>query len=209
MRVHIAKALKTRSKAIRTAVELYNQMAMRVDPPRPSLDVAQVLEHVFLAEFDILRDSCYQVQQQPWSRAAEQEARTIYYKIQRANEEVSCLNVEVRQLQTYMRNEERFMACGVEQIRENDPALASQLENKLTHLQALNKVHYARISQIHQLSYFSGLRTCGIREGTTAEEIGEVLSTVSTTIYINLATSFILTCEPLTKLRELRHYIAK
>ncbi|HEV7736765.1 MAG TPA: hypothetical protein VGO47_05250 [Chlamydiales bacterium] len=167
MRTHIAKALKTRSKTIRSAVEHYNQVAKHVDPPRASLDVAQVLDHVFLAEFDLLRHSRYNVQELPWTRSAEREAQMVFLKIQRAKEEVIHLNIEVRRLQTYMRDEERFLAAQLEELRTEDQGLGLQLQRKLTHLRALNQIHYNRISQIHRLSSFSGIRICGIRDGLT------------------------------------------
>ncbi|HEV7736205.1 MAG TPA: hypothetical protein VGO47_02385 [Chlamydiales bacterium] len=144
-----------------------------MDPPRASLDVAQVLDHVFLAEFDLLRHSRYNVQELPWTRSVAREAQMVYFKIQRAKEEVIRLNVEVRRLQTYMRNEERFLEQQVEELRTGDLELPLQLQSKLTHFRALNKVHYNRIRQIHKLAIFSGVVTCGIHKGMTQDTLEE------------------------------------
>ncbi|KAG6912822.1 hypothetical protein DXG01_011751, partial [Tephrocybe rancida] len=56
LRKHIGKALKVRSQAIRTSLERYNAAAALMSPPRPSLSWDQVVEHAYLADFDLLRD---------------------------------------------------------------------------------------------------------------------------------------------------------
>ncbi|KAF9033498.1 hypothetical protein BDZ89DRAFT_909016, partial [Hymenopellis radicata] len=57
LRKHIANALKTRSHAIRTALEKYNAAALVFYPPKPTLDWDQVIEYGFLSDFDLLRES--------------------------------------------------------------------------------------------------------------------------------------------------------
>jgi len=53
----IANALHAWSAAIRTAIKSYNEAAIRLPVPQPTLDVKTVLDYVFLAEFDLLRNS--------------------------------------------------------------------------------------------------------------------------------------------------------
>jgi len=86
------------------------------------------------------------------------------------------LNVEVRRLQTYMRDEEYFLSHHLGKLQEDDPKLALQLQYKLLHLQAFNKVHRARIRQIHALYSFSGVRICGIRKGHMDDTIERQVS---------------------------------
>ncbi|KAF8580082.1 hypothetical protein K439DRAFT_1620080 [Ramaria rubella] len=57
LRMHIAKAMKARSQAIRTAIKRYNEAPTALHPPRPILDPQTVLDYVFLAEFDLLCDA--------------------------------------------------------------------------------------------------------------------------------------------------------
>ena len=71
MRQHIAKALKARSQAIRVAIKKYNEAAQALHPIHPTLDAKSVLDYVFLAEFDLLRDARNDVREQPWARPAE------------------------------------------------------------------------------------------------------------------------------------------
>ena len=79
-RTQIAKALKAHSQAIRTAVARYNQAAAGLPKPRPSIDVSQVLEYVFIGEFDLLRESRFDILEKPWARPAACEALSAFFK---------------------------------------------------------------------------------------------------------------------------------
>ncbi|KZT58731.1 hypothetical protein CALCODRAFT_432213, partial [Calocera cornea HHB12733] len=57
MRTSIARALSTRSVAIRNALDTYNRLAVTMNPPRPVLQFDTVLEYAFLSDFSILRYS--------------------------------------------------------------------------------------------------------------------------------------------------------
>jgi hypothetical protein len=54
MRKHIAKALQVRSKAVKNAIERYNDAAAALDPPMCSVTWDQVVEYAFLVDCDIL-----------------------------------------------------------------------------------------------------------------------------------------------------------
>jgi hypothetical protein len=47
-----------------------------------------------------------------------------YFKIQRAKEEINCLNIEIRRLVTYIRDERVFLLAKEAEVRETDPHLA-------------------------------------------------------------------------------------
>lgn len=64
LRTHISKALQTRSQAVKNAVAKYNELCGVVKPSHPPLDPAKVLDYVYLSEFDLLRDSRYNIQEQ-------------------------------------------------------------------------------------------------------------------------------------------------
>ncbi|KAF8512930.1 hypothetical protein BU17DRAFT_53768, partial [Hysterangium stoloniferum] len=50
----IAKGLKAHSQEIQTAVNNYNTAAACISPPCDPLDITQVLNYVFIAQFDLL-----------------------------------------------------------------------------------------------------------------------------------------------------------
>ncbi|KAJ7792289.1 hypothetical protein B0H14DRAFT_2288394, partial [Mycena olivaceomarginata] len=86
-----------------------NDAAATLNPPMPRLSYEQVVEYAFLADFDILRDTRSEVQSKPWTRPAYRLAMDRYFKILRAREEIKRLNVEIRQVVTWIRNENRFL----------------------------------------------------------------------------------------------------
>ena len=98
----IGKALKTHAEAIRTAIERYNEAATQLNPPREKLTWANVTAIADLAEFDLLKDMCENLQRKPWAKPAVREAIRHHLKVKHANEEIKRLNVEIVRLITYM-----------------------------------------------------------------------------------------------------------
>ena len=78
MCVHISESLQTRSKAICRAVNTYNAAAVKLDPPRPTLDWTKVSHYTFLDEFNILRDTRDNIQDRPWANPAIRETMKKY-----------------------------------------------------------------------------------------------------------------------------------
>ncbi|KAF7366983.1 hypothetical protein MSAN_00957000 [Mycena sanguinolenta] len=129
LRKHIAKAMQARSKAVRTALANYNAAAAALESPRPPLEWETVVEYAFLAEFDLLRFSRRDVRSEPWAQGSGRAAMDLHFKIKRAREEIERLNVEIRRLYTYMRNEDAFLAHHARRLRDdNQPQLAHQVE---------------------------------------------------------------------------------
>jgi hypothetical protein len=166
MRTHIAKALKARSQAIHTAVSNYNEVAAKLSPPRPSLDIQTVLDYVFLAQFDILRDSRHEIQERSWARAAEHEAANAYFKLSRSHEEIQRLNIEIQCLSTWMWDEEQFLEHEITRLQSDAPLLAHQLSKSLKMQEAVNVIHRQRIRQIESLDGFTGCSGMGRRKGS-------------------------------------------
>jgi hypothetical protein len=111
LRKHIAKALQTRSVAIRSALNTYNTIANAMTPPRQILKWEEVVEYAFLADFDLLRDMRVDVSQSPWSSPAARHAMDLSFKMCRAWEEISRLDVEVRRLVTYSGSKKCLNVC--------------------------------------------------------------------------------------------------
>ncbi|KAJ6451554.1 hypothetical protein C8R45DRAFT_1057106 [Mycena sanguinolenta] len=116
MRQHISKALQARSKAIRNAIDRYNDVAESMDPPKPTLSWEEVIDYGFLAEFDILRDTADSIQSRPWTRRSYQVAMDRYFKILRAREEIQRLN-----------DEDWFLRKKEAEYKDSDPALSVQI----------------------------------------------------------------------------------
>ncbi|KAJ7664832.1 hypothetical protein B0H14DRAFT_3696647 [Mycena olivaceomarginata] len=139
---HIVKALQVRSKAVKTALQKYNDAAAAMDPPKPELTWEKVVEYA-LAEFDLLREGREDIRNEPWALPAGQVAMDRHFKMLRANEEIERLNLEIPRLLTYMADEREFLIHHEECLRkEGNTALAHQVR---TH-----RLEYGRFDDLHR-----------------------------------------------------------
>ncbi|KAJ7782103.1 hypothetical protein B0H14DRAFT_3095747 [Mycena olivaceomarginata] len=165
MRKHIAKALQARSKAVKNAIEHYNDAAAALDPPMRSVSWEQVVEYAFLADFDILRDTRAEVQSKPWSRPAYRLAMDRYFKTLRAREEIKRLNIEIRRVITWIRDENRFLRRMERSMRAIEGKTEEQIE-----VDALMAVQRGRFDAGHLENFrklartpgFTGSLRCGV-----------------------------------------------
>jgi hypothetical protein len=156
MRKHIAKALQSRSQAIRSALERYNTAARLLPTPRRQLDWKEVVEYAFLADFDLLRDARQNVSDRPWATPAGRLAMDLYFKIERAHEEIPRLNVEIRRVVTYIRDEDHFLRYWETKVSETDARLALHIKLYRMERGRFNPHHKRRICDIAKLKGFSG-----------------------------------------------------
>ena len=123
LRKHIANALKARSTTIRTALDKYNTAALALVPPRQTLDWDQVVEYAFLSDFDLLRDARQDIRRKPWATPAARLAIDRAFKLERAEEEIARLNIEIPHLATYIRDEDICLQAKVIELSTSHPAL--------------------------------------------------------------------------------------
>ncbi|KAJ7174442.1 hypothetical protein C8R46DRAFT_892382, partial [Mycena filopes] len=118
MRRHISQALQSRSEAVKNALHRYNVAALALDPAPPQLSWDDVVEYVFLADFEFLRVTDGELNNKPWARPAARLAMTTYFKIVRAREEIVRLNVEIWRLVTWISDEDEFLRRKEIEVRE-------------------------------------------------------------------------------------------
>lgn len=162
MRKHIAKALQSRSQAIRTALERYNSAARALPVPRRQLEWKEVVEYAFLADFDLLRDARQDITHRPWATPAGRLAMGQYFKIERAREEIERLNVEVRRVATFIRDEEHYLQHMASELELTTPELAHQIHLYGNIHGQFNNHHRICLRQIAHLPGFSGSILPGI-----------------------------------------------
>ncbi|KAF7374056.1 hypothetical protein MSAN_00286500 [Mycena sanguinolenta] len=153
MHKHIAKALQARSKAIKSAIERYNTVALDMNPPMPMLSWEEVVNYGFLADFDILRDTRDSIRSRPWTRPSYRVAMDNYFKILRAREEIKRLNIEIKRVVTWIDDEDRFLRKKEKQYEESDPALAVQISRY--------RQRRARSDHTHMLRFWALAKTPG------------------------------------------------
>jgi hypothetical protein len=169
MRTSIWKALKRRGEAIRTALNRYNKLAAAMNPPAPVLDWKDVVNYTFISEFDMLRHtySRSDITQKPWALQANREVSSRYFKIVRAQEELTRLNVEMQRLRTGMVDEQRLLEETAERLEPTDAALAAEIHTIHKARVRVNRVHMARINTIMALPGYTGPTERGVRLGAT------------------------------------------
>ncbi|KAF9030501.1 hypothetical protein BJ165DRAFT_1417723 [Panaeolus papilionaceus] len=170
MRQHIVKALKTRSQAIQTALRDFNTAAEALG--RETLSWDDVVNYSQLADFDLLSDTCEDVRKRPWASPAGRMLLDRYFKIIRACEEIKRLNIEIRRLTTYIRDEEAFLATKAASLRASHPTVAHQIDLRLATLRRMNDIHIERLSKLLKLPGFTGT----LDEGISIENDLEAIS---------------------------------
>ncbi|KAG1843421.1 hypothetical protein C8R48DRAFT_540996, partial [Suillus tomentosus] len=98
-----------------------------------------------------------------WAKPAHREATTKYFKLSRAHEEVTRLNVEIHRLRTAIHTEEIQTTAVIQDLLISDPRLARELQHRWRSRAAINAVHSYRLDHIESLHGFSGVRGVGVR----------------------------------------------
>lgn len=161
-RTHIAKALKSRSKAIQRALASYNQAAAEVDPPRPKLTWAQIVEYSTIAEFELLRTGAREdIRNLDWADARNRRATLCHLKLVRAHEEVTRLNVEIKRLATWIVDEDQHLLDTTTNC--SNPLLASALRDFMDRRKRVNINLQITLEQVYSLDGYSGDTSVGER----------------------------------------------
>jgi hypothetical protein len=188
LRKHIAKALQTRSVAIRSALNTYNTIANAMTPPHQILKWEEVVEYAFLADFDLLCDMHVDVSRSPWSSPAARHAMDLSFKMCWAWEEISRLDVEVHRLVTYIRDEDSYLRACEDQLKITSPALTHQIAIYWNTRGRFNARHLKCLRDISELPGFSGTLVPGLSAHTG---LGESASVPDARIPTNMPTNHI------------------
>ncbi|KAG2109133.1 hypothetical protein DEU56DRAFT_874515 [Suillus clintonianus] len=147
------------SVAIRTALTTYNTIAGSMHPPRRTLKWDEVVEYAFLADFDLLRDTC--------------RDGPLLQNVS-CCEEIERLDIEVRRLITYIRDEERYLRECENQLQATSPALAHQIAIHRNTRGRFNSRHLKRLYDISKLPGFRGTLTPGVSANTSPGESASI-----------------------------------
>ncbi|KAJ7192578.1 hypothetical protein GGX14DRAFT_379958 [Mycena pura] len=165
MREKISQALKTRSEAIRRAINVYNEAAVLLVPSREKLTFAQVMQMTSLAEFDILCDTREDVRRLPWTQPDRREASVLHFGIKGAKGEIRRLNVEITRLLTSLVDEHTDYYRAISATIIENPPLATELQRRWRHASRISTAICRRIALTSRLVGFSGSIFPGQREG--------------------------------------------
>lgn len=166
MRTHIGKHLQSRAKAITAAVNKYNAAARALTPPRPTITTAEVLNRTFLSEFDLFRDSRNDVRTKPWADPTTRLYIDQYFQLVRAKEEVERLNVEIRRMKTWMRDDEAYLKAAIERLRPENPDVAFEIQRRLRVESLVHIRIAAQLKEVESYRGYTGDKTYGEGEYT-------------------------------------------
>jgi hypothetical protein len=171
MRRHIAKALKSRSQAVKNAIEKFNNTSQRLRPPGPTIDWEEAVEYTFLAEFDLLREGRQDVREKPWASPTGRIALDRFFKIRRAYEEIERLNIEICRLLTFICDEETELQQKEKELTATNKPLAFQIAIYRQDRSRFNRKHIQRLVKLSKVPGFSGKLTTGVFIERGAEAI--------------------------------------
>ncbi|QRW26071.1 hypothetical protein RhiXN_11148 [Rhizoctonia solani] len=161
-RVQMSKAIKRREKALNTALNQYNAAAQAVNPPRPIISFNELSEYAYLANFDFLKYSEHGTLEAEWSRPVNRRCVELWQRIQRAEEEIIRLNIEITRVLTHIRDEEAFLSAQCEVLKLSNPNLAHILCDRLQLTQQVNQRVKKDLEDLAKLKKFSGSLSLGV-----------------------------------------------
>ncbi|KIJ59157.1 hypothetical protein HYDPIDRAFT_101227, partial [Hydnomerulius pinastri MD-312] len=88
-------------------------------------------------------------------------AMDTYFKTCRAKEEIERLNIEIRQVLTYLHNEERYLCACAAQLQPDHPSLCHQILQRLKVRARFTPEHLFTLQKLTSLKGFSGSLTIG------------------------------------------------
>ncbi|KAI6023071.1 hypothetical protein PISMIDRAFT_106041 [Pisolithus microcarpus 441] len=157
---HIGKALQTHSAAIWAVLSQYNAAAKALG--HRALEFDEVVEYAFLADFDLLRDTCQDISTRPWASPTACLAINTFFKLCHAEEEVVRLNVEIRCIVTYLVDEDHYLRACQALYQETHPVLAHQISRFHAIHSRFMPLHLCSLEKISRLPGFSGTLSLGV-----------------------------------------------
>jgi hypothetical protein len=134
---------------MKNAISSYNNIAQIMTPPRSTLTWEEVVEYVFLADFDLLHEGREDIRGEPWAQPTGRAAMDQHYRLLHADEEIQRLNVEIHRLITYMGDEARFLAIEEGHLQEEGKeGLALQVWLLCMERTRFTDVHMERLTKL-------------------------------------------------------------
>ena len=149
-------------------MKAYNAAALNLNPPHPTVDWSAVSHYNFIEEFSLLRDTHQDIRSKPWAQPVIREMMKRAQRIACAHEEIIRCNVELRRLQTWIRDEDQIFTTVLEQLKSTDQILYYAVLDFCTRRRQVNAEILIRIAQTQSLEGFTGVETPGTRKATTA-----------------------------------------
>ncbi|RXW11468.1 hypothetical protein EST38_g14387 [Candolleomyces aberdarensis] len=169
-RVMLAKAMRTRSRAIQAAIGRYNQAVVALGRS-DTLDFARAAQYNFIEEFELLKHSHADLTSARWKEPRIRDALKRHQRIKRAHEEIERVHIEMRRVYSAIEAEQEHFKTTLRNLKESqDPVCATVDEFCRRRLKA-NRVIMSKLYEITDLPTYRGPElTRGRRKGEPASE---------------------------------------
>ena len=124
-------------------------------PHRRILKWEEVIEYAFLSDFNLLRDGRQDISKFPWASPMGHHAMDLHFKMCRAREEIQWLNIEIRRLVTYIRDEEKYLHECESRLKVIHPGLAHQVSHQCNVRGRFTLKHLKHLRNVANLPGFS------------------------------------------------------
>ena len=109
-------------------LDIYNTAAHSLTPPHQWLEWKAVIKYAFLADFDLLHDTCQDISHHTWVTPAGCLAMDLCYKISHAQEEIDWLDVKVHHVATYICVKDHYLNYMEEEGQMSNPHITHQIQ---------------------------------------------------------------------------------
>jgi hypothetical protein len=144
------------------------------NPQRPTLQYSEVTSYAALGEFEILKHSRHDILTKPWSNPTHREMAIKYFKILRAHEEITRLNVEIRRMHAWIDVEDSDIKHVTTKLESTNLPLAAEVWQLYHWQRRVNDVHRAHINRLYSLEGFTGCVPSDVIAADVSLDIDEV-----------------------------------
>jgi hypothetical protein len=130
-------------------------MACLLPTPYCQLDWKEVVEYVFPADFNLLRDARQDISNHLWATPAGRLAMDLYFKIAQAHKEITRLNIEIRHIATYICDEDPFLQYLETKALQTNAWLSLQIKLRHEEQGHFHNHHRCWLRDIARLDNFS------------------------------------------------------
>ncbi|KAL0056884.1 hypothetical protein AAF712_016501 [Marasmius tenuissimus] len=124
----ISQAFAACTEAIKKEIAEYNHATDLITPPHDHVTWAQIVQMVLLADFDLLKETEFDLTQLTWAKEEYKEVMHKYFQILHAQEEVKQLNIEIkRNITSMLDNNTDYFHAEWQAFVAGDTALATEL----------------------------------------------------------------------------------
>ena len=95
-------------------------------------------------------------------------ALDLYFKMQRAQEEIERLNIEIRRVITFIRDEGQYLRKKETEYEESQPHLSHQIKLRHNEWRRFNRAHMRRFRDLGMSERFSGTIRPGVNVDAAA-----------------------------------------